>query len=224
MELFEVEVFLMAGPTLLDWIASTILLSGTFSARPSADAVPAGTEYYATDTTVRYKSDGSSWAVNSGSGSAGVVTLYTRTLTDAEIKALPSTPIAIAAAPGAGIARMPIYATLNLDWTANYTNIHGASQLIMRSLGDSNPLLAYLDETDQSGVTGLLAPGQDTLALMQPPGLALSTFILAQYGIDPNGILNTAINFTAVNSAGDFTGGNAANTLRINLYCVDVPL
>jgi hypothetical protein len=118
---------------------------------------------------------------------------------------------------------MPIYATLNLDWTANYTNIHGASQLIMRSLGDSNPLLAYLDETDQSGVTGLLAPGQDTLALMQPPGLALSTFILAQYGIDPNGILNTAINFTAVNSAGDFTGGNAANTLRINLYCDDVP-
>ena len=53
-------------------------------------------------------------------------------LTNAQIIALPTTPITVVAAPGANKILIPWTAFLHLTWVADYTNIDASSQLQFR--------------------------------------------------------------------------------------------
>lgn len=75
MELFAFVGEIMAGQTLLEWIATQLLQRGTHAARPAATSVPEGTEYYETDIGARFKAVAGAWVDDgtSGSGGGGVV-------------------------------------------------------------------------------------------------------------------------------------------------------
>jgi len=70
MEIFVVKGFFMPGSTLLELIATNILLRGTHALRPPVGDVPIGTEYYSSDTLKRWKSDGTTWLADGEPGGA----------------------------------------------------------------------------------------------------------------------------------------------------------
>lgn len=222
MNLFEIGETSMAGPTLLEWIAGTILLSGTAAARPAATAVPIGTEYYATDTAARWKSDGSTWIANSGSAGAAVIAAASVTLTNAQVLALPSTPIQTLAAPGAGLIRIPILAVVNLNWTADYTNIDGACELFFDVAGPEPTNLPEMLETN-GAISDLLAGGMNRIAWFGQKQRADANNTSAKSPLDTTAWTNAVTRISSWNNAaGDFTGGNAANTLKVTTLYYDL--
>lgn len=143
-----------------------------------------------------------------GGGAGGGLLSATVTLTDAQIKALPTTPVQVLAAPGAGKYYKIFGAQIITDTSAAaYTNV-SASGLITVQLSDSNQNFScnngILEEQDV--FYGDLAP--DTSLNVSP----LSN------------TENNAINISSVNSGGDYTGGNAANTLEVVVYYIIVDL
>jgi len=136
----------------------------------------------------------------------------TVTLTDAQIKALPTTPIEIVAAPGANKITLISSIILHLDWTADYTNIAGINVVGALS-GTNNGYMGGLLES-AGDVSGLLANGQDSFAFLFP---------VSNSYID-NGLINDAFYLKSLNNSGNYTGGNAANTLKVTVYYIVVDL
>lgn len=154
----------------------------------------------------------------------GAVKVATVELTDAQIKTLPTAPVQIVAAPGSGKMIIPLYGITRFAWTADYTNIAAAA-----FMGFNTSLLLTADQTANSGVSGVLAPGASDMAVFPPihyavdatpfhqgAGFGLGTF--ADYD-------NLALNFYAFNDAGgNFTGGNAANALAVTVCYIVIDL
>jgi hypothetical protein len=148
------------------------------------------------------------------------------TLTDAQIKALPTTPITLVSAPGSGKRIKVIGAALRVDSTAGaYTNIDATySAIAVYYLGDfsqwatagvvddstATPSLAR--RTTLSGGTGI---GSADL----PPYVDIFTQGWTVPNIVGSGVSeNKALAIAADNDGtGNFTGGNAANTLRVDV-------
>ncbi len=153
-------------------------------------------------------------------GGGGAISVATVTLTNAQIKALPTTPVTVVAAPGAGFELVPIHATLHMDWAADYTNIDAAAQVLVRYDAGQAPL-SGLDEAASytTGVTGLLAEGASTSAFLTPLSYKSSTNkSVALAGQDDAQTENLALTLVADNNGmSDFTGGDAANSLKVTL-------
>lgn len=147
--------------------------------------------------------------VINASGGSSLVLSETVTLTDAQIKALPTTPIQIVAAPGANKYIKYAGAVLVLDVTSGvYTNLNTSAMNLLRT--GQNPLTvdfsgAYLEDDSNVWVY------QDTSVNNDGIPVVLSE------------LENLAIEISSQNT-GNLTGGNAANTLKVTVYYVVVDI
>lgn len=158
----------------------------------------------------------------------------TVTLTNDQIKALPTTAIEIVAAPGANKVIFPIAAWLHLlNWAADYGNIGDASVLGVEYDGTANSPLSVLMESVNGEVSNLLvdsASHPGFLGIKNRVNTVLPTVVtpsgVGQFVDDP-GTINKSLKLYAVNSGsatGNFNGGDAANTLKVLVYYVVVDL
>jgi hypothetical protein len=170
-------------------------------------------------------------------GSAERVLQATVTLTDAQIKALPSTPVEIVAAPGVGRFLVPIGAWLVLDATAGaYTNFNAFDGLnpYASSVYLAWDALNFFDDAlGPVAADGFLSLAERRVTYLSPAsgnlqevggnlanssGLVYGAAAPATTGYD-NGSLSVVGQNN--NALGNFTGGNAANTLAVTMwYCV----
>jgi hypothetical protein len=148
-------------------------------------------------------------------------------LTDAQIKALPTTSIEVVADPGAGKYLVPIMATMEFTLTGGfYTNVtgntsaQGASDIVVT--WGANYLNAFravplVDVGGSHGTqrTSICLPEQPKSApIVVADGLWANT-----YGGLPahSGQKNFMV---SADNTGNFTGGGAANKLTVTVYYV----
>jgi len=151
-----------------------------------------------------------------GGGSSGSQLLNVRaTLTDAQIKALPTTPIQIVTAPGAGKLIVPTMWMIQKSFVGAYTNVTVSAQ---------TGLFCTYDGNDN---------GTHTAVAVTEAGYAFFGAVsLEQYPIPPgthddgNGgnfppggtdLRNLGLFVQAINADGPFTGGDAANLLTVDM-------
>lgn len=153
----------------------------------------------------------------------GVQTVYSAsvTLTDAQIKALPTTPVELVAAPGAGKILLILSAFMLLDTSAGaYTNVNAAATGGVDIGGAYGNFMQVLDP---AGLVPALE-GTDVLAFKLDTAVYISGDQVynnvAAYTVGD--YVNTPIIIDLENSSdGNFTGGNAANTLKVTaLYTI----
>jgi len=137
-------------------------------------------------------------------------------LTNAQIIALPTTPVSINIAPSSGFIALPKSAYVKVNSNAGiYTNIN-AGCLIQFTFTSGQAMLADLDEGD-GFVTALLGTGTAAgdAATTRAVGAAGT---LASFEAD-------ALRISANNQgSGNFTGGNAANSGLVKVEWTLVPV
>ncbi len=149
------------------------------------------------------------------------IQLATVTLTDAQIKALPTTPITIVAATGAGRLIQPMFAYLWAKTASGaYTNINSGGFLTVRVNGFGGMGFVPNDASIAAGSKTRLS---DFLGTTTPQMTPLAAYFDTE-GVDgwgPVGVVqpstagvNQPLEITIDNGgSGNLTGGNAANSL-----------
>lgn len=139
-----------------------------------------------------------------------------RTLTNAQILDLHTTKIDLTDAGGAGVAFLPLYTIMNLTWVADYLNIH-AGCIIGINAGLNT--FGVLREGDSS-VSGLLQFGESAMAFIGPNGTTGAGGIGGgSSGYTPAEFSNLPIQIACNNQAnGNFTGGDAGNSMKVTCY------
>lgn len=175
-----------------------------------------------------YEGAGGSEATSTSSAFA-VLQKVTATLTDAQIKALPTTPVTILDSPGADKAIAPFFIAYHMKGV-DYADIDPTATIVARA--GTEVFLPVRNDT-QSGVTALLAGGGGDDGSLTYGTLKFgvrSSFNAAGFaqlsGLYESDVVDKPFTVRATNGAvGDFTGGDPANTLRVTVYYVifDVP-
>lgn len=161
---------------------------------------------------------------NEAVGDATPVTVLSRmvTLTDAQIKALPSTPIEIVPAAGAEKAIIVINATTIIDRDAGfYTNLDADGYLAIGTDAVDLMFPAFNEQGSSSGLEAFIGSNNETrqIAVLS----CASQFTAPGWGIVANPIPRSSLNNKAVvikannGSSGNLTGGNSANSLRVSV-------
>ena len=166
--------------------------------------------------------------VGSSLSGLALTRLASVTIAHAAILTLPTTPVQLVAAPGAGFLIWPQYTMLSSHIVSNYTKFGGSD--VRFNVGWSDGAggvtpIAYCADASAK----LLAPtATKTVAYIPPPTNISEIDALFANGLSYNAttlMQNKALLFNADNhSGGDFTGGNAANTLSIPLHYVIVAI
>jgi hypothetical protein len=149
-------------------------------------------------------------------------------LTDAQIKALPTTSIQVIAAPGVGKIAYPIHYMLICDTTAaSYTNVHADGDWFLETdAGFFGTLSANKASESLAQLTDLLGFGATGIA----SGVIQQGYNSATYQtfIPVNlltvGLENKAVLIGAQNTGGNYTGGDAANYMKVKVYYVEIDL
>lgn len=158
--------------------------------------------------------------------SAVVVYQQTITLTDAQIKALPTTPVEVVAAPGENRVLIPVSAMAVSEFSANdYTNVDAEATM---SLGWGNTVAstrAHIGNGTWFDAWG--GPGQGRVfGFILAPTLAIrDTAIISETGRQD--IIDEPLTLIVNNGEpgdGNFTGGNVANTLQVTVLYMVVDL
>jgi hypothetical protein len=151
--------------------------------------------------------------------SPGITHQATVSLTNAQLKALNTTPIVIVAAPGSGKAIIPLSAMAVLTWVANYTAIDPSAVFAITHDGILPSTLAPAYETPDSNVTNLLANGSGGVSVFGP--VALTSAALTPQPELNMGLSNLAVLVQLFNNGADLTGGDAGNALVVSvLYLI----
>jgi hypothetical protein len=138
----------------------------------------------------------------------------TAVLTDAQVKALPTTPVELVAAPGPGSVLSQIGAIGILDSTAGaYTNLVGRIEV------GNDDGAAF---TTGWNASGFLNDGVQIRSSNGPFGAFVDGAGLYQVSLADVEDTNLALH--AVGASGAFTGGHAANTLRLTVWYAIVNL
>lgn len=142
----------------------------------------------------------------------------TVTLTDAQIKALPTTQINILAAPGAGMLHHVHGALFVADFTAGaYTNL------------SANPFFNLVYDAANNYINATLFAGEEMFVAGRNISYCLPYMTLTEGAGQPSAFVRSSAQFgETVNrtvdigagnvSDGNFTGGNAANTMKVTVY------
>jgi hypothetical protein len=167
---------------------------------------------------------------NGGTGSASGAALLTATvaLTNAQILALPTTPITLVSAPGSGFAIQPFLVSLYSKTSAGaYTNIHAAAEIHTRFDATHQGMGYIVNDTlitngSATLATDLLGTTTNKRATLVPEQTTENAddwgplpFVASTTGFD-----NAALMLSMTNTVGNLTGGNAANTLTVRIYYV----
>ena len=158
--------------------------------------------------------------------------IATRLLTEAEIKALPTTAIDLIPAPGANYRIKPLALTcVGTFASAGYTNINATYASMQLQTGGG--LWVSVAVSNDSSVSPVLTALTDFFAIgagriMDVPIPFMytnvdSTFTFQGY-VQPNlntlsSVENSKLQLAVDNNgSGDFTGGNVNNRLRVTVY------
>jgi len=146
------------------------------------------------------------------------------TLTNSEVIHLPTTPITIAPAV-VGAVLYPLFAHARLNWVADYSNIDANAQLQIR-VGGQDTVIPLRQEVTSS-VGGLLAGGgpDGTHAFFSPFFVLVAGVFSSYSNIYDSDIVNFPIVIKIDNGvAGILTGGNAGNSLTLQVAYMVLPI
>ena len=167
----------------------------------------------------------------------GLLQQTTVTLTNAQIKALPTTSIEIVPSPGTGKILQVISGTFskagdfsagNPDWALSYTNVtqvtNGNAWAGITYEDDLLvPASSYLiDDTASDNVYRNFWGGNNNFPQLVPFSYTVQGFATGMP--DRRGSHNKALHMSVVNPAGNFTGGDPANTLKVTVYYIIVDI
>jgi hypothetical protein len=154
-------------------------------------------------------------------GSSGAVSVATVSLTNAQVLALPTTPITVVAPPGAGRLIRFIYGWAQKDFTAGvYTNNGDTG---MYFVYDTVNLFDPASVTADGGVTDTWLTNASIRQMDFPPHVSTAAGVVVPTSSGAD-LRNTNLGFSIDNSLGAFTGGNALNTLSVGvLYQIVTP-
>lgn len=150
-------------------------------------------------------------------------------LTDAQIKALPTTPIELVPAPGAGKTIMMLGAFVRIDTSNNmYDNIDAGATFLITFAGENiGAAQGVLQNTTDTPVTDLLT-SFDNQTVMLAAYTTITTvngFLITPQMVSVSDITNKALQLKVTNGAlGAFTEGDAANTGTIKVVYTVVDL
>jgi len=183
---------------------STALWQLNYGTDAASDTVVRPRDYNATTNAKVWK------RVSLSGGDSGVIKTKTVTLTNAQILALPSTAIEIIPSPGANKILVPSLVTISWKYISGYTNLDNANVAIQ---------------------WGAVPGGTASIIILQSAwGILFGDNLddIISYPSDQNAIYqsqsNNPISVTAANGAGNFTGGNPVNIMKVTVLYTSVDL
>lgn len=165
-----------------------------------------------------------------GGGSGTGWTTAAVTLTNAQVLALPSTPIQLIAAPGAGKALVSPasghgFGFIVCDTTAAaYTNVNDDTHCLIRlSLGENSVVSQFAYGNSLLTFGAIAGMALNPAGVLRSPGTTSAPLIQSPVD-DVANVENQALMLDLANVLGDLTGGNAANSLKITVGYLTVTL
>lgn len=159
------------------------------------------------------------------------------TLTNAQIKALPTTPITLISAPASGYWNHVLSASYRLQaGSGAYTNINATYSALVVQTASDNWLVTPI--VNDSGSTPALGRVSTFLGVAADYLVHAGEYVEgadsssggADWGIPSAEALTSDFNGIATelaldnNGSGDLTGGHASNTLKVTVYYIVEPL
>lgn len=157
---------------------------------------------------------------NITSGSGDILLKQTVTLTHDQIKLLPTTPVEILAAPGVDKVYTIMSAIVLFHDAVDYTNVDAAATLRLDFTTNRTGASTRL-EVGNENFFDWGAP-DDVIGNLGVPNLFYNAATVTEIHTAPNQlaiIKNSPVDVAVANGAlGNFTGGNAANTLKVTVW------
>lgn len=148
--------------------------------------------------------------VESG-GDVGIMQTATVTLTDAQIKTLPSAPVEIVTAPGEGMLNVLLNITISTHFGVSYV----VDPLAAVVIGSGSQSAVQIDDANYS----FFSPGSDLIWSVSGYASFFSTRSIEL--IETSETNNRITLFANNNGLNPFTGGDPANTLKV-IVCYTV--